>query len=524
MKRTLFTFLFLTLCVICFAQVGVNNTMPNKNSLLEISNLPGEKKGVLIPRISLVQRDSLTYVDPLANPKVLRLSKNDDSLLIFNTTSNRYNFWNGPKESWYTLNGGYNGPFDLPDAVMTFNCDTDVILTGEYTQSKALSEEHSNVMSFIVNVEEIGNYTIEAISTNGYSFVATGTFLFKGKAIIRAVGSGTPKNNGTDKLIVRVNSKKSTCEPSVTIKQNVPMKKIKILSIGVYPSVSYETKAGFFLNTPINFGNIPESRVSPSEGFEFENMEYKSGSNASFQKVANFLRKDVNNTPVDILILGEEFSSGADGGNDRLYGIVKNYLFDGGVVIVTSSNRKKNDTTRLIPILLGETSTTVYSPRDFTSTTGRYVKLPNMPEDPIINGPFGNLGDKYIWQNESYEKYPGSTNPYKIKTTGLIIQSPALNNIVIYTQNQGYVEMFRSKTHNLFFYGNEDAFQNNYGASWLASFYPEATYYHNYQYAFNTTNTLNQVRGAYQSYNSALFGNLMYWAMQQANINGINAK
>ncbi|MCB4234808.1 hypothetical protein LDL59_06000 [Kaistella anthropi] len=82
------------LSAISFAQVGINTTDPNKATVLDINS---NAKGILIPRLTDAERDAnLSDNDPLtipptgvANPSLTA------GTLIYNTTANRFEFWDG---------------------------------------------------------------------------------------------------------------------------------------------------------------------------------------------------------------------------------------------------------------------------------------------------------------------------------------------------------------------------------------------------------------------------------------------
>jgi hypothetical protein len=71
------------------AQLGVkeNNSAPNSSAMLDVESA---NKGWLIPRMSASTRDGI------GSPPV--------SLMVYNTSSNRFNFWNGSKWSDFNTN------------------------------------------------------------------------------------------------------------------------------------------------------------------------------------------------------------------------------------------------------------------------------------------------------------------------------------------------------------------------------------------------------------------------------------
>ena len=100
---TLLTFLFLTGAA--YAQtgtIGIGTDRPNSKSILEIYST---EKGLLIPRMTEVQRDVLQAVGS-ANASI-------NGLLIYNTTSNKFNVWHINK--WEDLAVGTNSKGEKGD-------------------------------------------------------------------------------------------------------------------------------------------------------------------------------------------------------------------------------------------------------------------------------------------------------------------------------------------------------------------------------------------------------------------------
>jgi hypothetical protein len=74
--------------------VGIGTTTPYANAILDITSTT---KGVLLPRLSIDQRDVLT-------PKI---NATANGLMIYNTTSLRFNYWDGTK--WNDVGAGASG-------------------------------------------------------------------------------------------------------------------------------------------------------------------------------------------------------------------------------------------------------------------------------------------------------------------------------------------------------------------------------------------------------------------------------
>ena len=81
-----------------FCQVGINTQTPNSKALLHISEQnkptdPREKKGIIIPRLSESERNAIPS------------SASENSLMIYITTEDCYNYWNHTESEWKSLCG-----------------------------------------------------------------------------------------------------------------------------------------------------------------------------------------------------------------------------------------------------------------------------------------------------------------------------------------------------------------------------------------------------------------------------------
>ncbi|MBN8703363.1 MAG: hypothetical protein J0M08_09880 [Bacteroidetes bacterium] len=88
--------LLIFLGISSFAQqnVGINTAIPNSNAVLDIVS-PSNNTGVLVPRLTAAQRIAITG-----------LGNAENGLLVYDTDSSCFFYWNNPLSAWRSLCGG----------------------------------------------------------------------------------------------------------------------------------------------------------------------------------------------------------------------------------------------------------------------------------------------------------------------------------------------------------------------------------------------------------------------------------
>lgn len=201
----LFVLIFLTNINI-YGQVGINTHKPDAYAGFHISERmdpasanPDKYNGIIIQRYTEAERD--TKLTP-------NMGASQNSLLIYNTTEDCYNYWNNAEQEWKSLCG------KLGKSQFTFDCAA-LQVKGTYVQGRDLAA--SNYLSIPVTVTKAGEYIFLATTANGYSFFASGTFLNTGSYTIQAAGQGTPVAVQTDNLSINANGIDVTCTPAITV-------------------------------------------------------------------------------------------------------------------------------------------------------------------------------------------------------------------------------------------------------------------------------------------------------------------
>jgi len=133
-------------------------------------------KGIMIPRMTIDQRDRIP-VDSLAN-----------SLMIYNTTEDCYNYYSRLEKEWQSLCG------KLGKAVFEITDCSAIKVYGQYLTNQALGTSH--YIKVPVTVSKAGSYSVTAVTSpdNGYYFSTSGEFLTTGNYDLILQGAGTPRN------------------------------------------------------------------------------------------------------------------------------------------------------------------------------------------------------------------------------------------------------------------------------------------------------------------------------------------
>lgn len=592
---------FLLISSFLFSQVGINTNTPNPNSNLHVSerndpnssNDPDNYSGIIIQRYTTSERDKLTYSDYPTNSSI-RLNKFDNSLMIFNTTENCYNYWNFDEQEWKSLCG------NLGNAKITFDCNLSE-LKGNYVRGKEV--DGTNYIQISVNVTKPGNYQIMANSSsnNGYSFVGQGTFVTTGKQIVKLSAQGTPIGVQQDNFDITSSqeSSQSKCSISVQVKadisnyslncssaivngtyvkgtalssNNTISMNVNVSSLGSYdintnlingvrfsasgtftttgtqtitligtgtPTVNSSFDVNIVSNTvdgnatcsvniPLTLPAMTYAIIGTSD-YSWNNVYRKSAFNSSSFGVNGKVKiiklnqlwsqTDVNAAASSLNGSGEKpdiilyYSYGANP-NSNITTALNNYIAKGGVVIYGSSDNTAAQTNILLQGIYGTTNPPVAYDRGGNSSQNDY-QINNNPNDPIINGPFGNLSSKYWGEDNS-----GSVFVRNLPSTATQIAS-ANNQYSNNSINPEHSILWYDDHYNFAYVGDSvaAAWDTNTSTTGWAAVYNQTT---GFPIAKSFGYWNSGTAGNVFVFNSAMDLNLVAWALQKAATSGIN--
>lgn len=526
--------------------VGIGTQIADPSSVLELKS---SSQGFLLPRLTTNQRDGIQ------SPAV--------GLIIFNLDTKCIESFTG--EEWIGNCGSSRSKINI------LNCDTDVAVNGTFEAGQSTANTSLNLT---LNVTKKGSYTITASPKpdNGYYYYASGVFVTTGTVVLKLTGLGSPREERTasnpDKLYITLNDIDSGCTKDIVVAPFVIAPAFTVTAIGStgvgivksplnsstnYMSVSLSGNAsalgatydipavtangmtfgpasGTFTQSPqtivlpgtgapINSGVFPFAIITNSitttsavtinytvaaptlklidfngGGYGADADEAKAlitssanfgTSPTSIVKSQGFTITDGNNiassiaSNPDIIVIHYPFS---------LYSsdaaILKDYLDSGGVVLYFSE-QTRSDIANNVATMLGYPIYNMNNPFNDSDVTERAKELFNPVDDMIIKGPFGDLTG-LSWTDDG-----GGGNGFGAYPVGSIID---------YCTNNSKSRVWRSTAKNLFFVGD---------GGWLAQ---------------NKLSGTSPTTGANSSYNSALWGNIMAWAVTVATTNGINYK
>lgn len=382
-------------------------------------------------------------------------------------------------------------------AIYSLNCSS-IVVNGQYLKSRALTA--SNTITLNVTVTTAGSYSISTPLTNGVRFSASGNFTV-GTQTVTLIGSGSPTVNVDFPITISANTQQGNNTCSATVPMTLPAMTYAIIGNGVW-SWAATPRINALTNGGISFG--PNGTVKI---VSFTQL----WSTSTVNTAANYLTSGYNGRMPDVVLY---FAYGA-APNSTITTALRDYINKGGCVIYGSADGTNSDVNVLMGGLFEITPAQAQIAGTGTVDDNDYL-IANLPDDPIINGPFGNLSSRYWGEDNSSI---GSVIITALPPSSVQICS-ANNQFGKTAVNPDYSIVWYNDSKNFVYFGDStgadtnNTSQNDYPSSFTSSGLPQSKLYGNYPQPAGSPSQY--------VYNSALELNSVAWALKKAAISGIN--
>ena len=378
-------------------------------------------------------------------------------------------------------------------AVYSLNCARTSV-NGIYLKGTPLTG--SNTMTVNVSVSTPGSYSIATPRTSGIRFSAKGYFTTTGAQLVTLTGDGTPLVNFDFPIAINANTPEGTDVCTATIPMTLPVMKYAVIGNGS----TYSWESG-----PRRIALNNASSFAASTSFRILGLtELWATSTAG--TAANHINNDAQKPDV---ILYNAYSARP---NAALITALTNYVNLGGVLIFGSQDNQPGDVNDILNGVFGSGSGTAETQISGTLTSDNCYQIAILPEDPIVNGPFGNLSGKY-WAEDNV-----SNNSIILRSLppGSVQICSASNSTGKKAVDPDYSIVWYNNAKNFFYFGDSTgASTSSTSTTAYPSYFTTGGAPRTKLYGPNSNNQE-------YVYNSALELNAFVWAIKKAASSGIN--
>ncbi len=393
-----------------------------------------------------------------------------------------------------------------PISNYSINCSS-ITVNGSYMKGTALTS--SNTITLNVTVSTTGSYTISTPLTNGISFTGSGSFSTTGTQTVTLTGSGTPTVNTDFPITINANTLQGNNTCSATIYMTLPA-----MTYAIIGSTSEWSWGATARRNAMNTGSGFGASFGTNGVVKIASLT-QAWQTADIATATNHLNNDA--VKPDVVLY---FSFGASTSDvptaNNIATALATYINKGGCVIFAPDGTT-TPTNQMLNAIFGTGSGTaqLQVPGSGTTADNDYP-IANLPNDPIINGPFGNLSANKYWGEDNDSN--GSIVLPSLPSGSVQICS-AYNPFGKTSVNPAYSIVWYSDRKNFVYFGDstgsainnnvQDADPSNFGSTGL----PLSKFYGNYPYVSAPSQYV---------YNSALELNALAWALKKAAVSGIN--
>lgn len=401
----------------------------------------------------------------------------------------------------------------------TMDCSS-VKVKGVYKVDQAL-DPNTNYIELKLNVDAaaIGaTYLIETNTVDGISFKDQG-LLTSTSMTIQLKGSGTPTSVDNKYMTLTSNSQKSVTTCNATVVVVIPKKKMLVLgyvdAYGWVPGIpgrgSYEV-----LTSPNNFGQN-ENSIVKTEGFD---IIYPAINGFPSLSQTNYILDQLTNQKVDICYIGQDIYAGGSSAEQVLF---RQTLIDfvnkkGVLVLFWEANPSSNGGAQ---VLFRQLFSNPNITQSAVSTGAGAVYKTTAINDEVLNGPFGDVRNKYWGEDASWAMSIANLPSGEIDVYSWGDDQTTTSDGAYLANVTG----FKHKSLNLVYFGDGGFCSSVYSAT------SGNTQTGNTLCPFNWNPTnmfptpkpnYGKTTSSYSVYNSTIWANTLAWALKQAQFNGIN--
>jgi hypothetical protein len=377
-------------------------------------------------------------------------------------------------------------------AVYEVNCGTISLSGDSYVKGTALTNQK---IILNIQVSAVGSYFITGKSDYGVMFKAQGVFATTGTNTVELTGQGTPTVNKDIPVTIETNSLSgnTTCSTVLPVV-------LQAMTYGIIGNLEWSWDASARTDALANKDNF-----GPNGKVKIENFT-KKWNTANVSTAANNLNN--GNTP-DIVLY---FAYGAKANSEVVTALAK-YVNNGGVLIYGVADDQVDATNLLLKDIFNvQTAVNQYEEVNSIGDDNDYL-INQLPNDPIINGPFGYLGGKYWGEDNTTEN-------------SVILTELPPNSVQVCTAYNAfghtdvdpeYSIVWYNEKKNFFYFGDSTGAANNSSNLSYPAYYksgvPQKKLYGNYAVGGSKPQYV---------YDAALELNAVAWAIKKAAVGGIN--
>ncbi|MDR1698906.1 MAG: DUF2194 domain-containing protein [Prevotellaceae bacterium] len=395
-------------------------------------------------------------------------------------------------------------------ATYTMNCSS-VSVMGTYQKGVPLNG--SNMITLSVTATVAGSFTISTPLTNGIRFSNT-AMLNVGTQFVNLIGSGTPTINTDFPITINSNSLSESSSCTTTIPVTLPPMTFAVITgssgnaYGWDGSPGSGSPRGAALKTAANFG--PNGKV-----------KMVSFTQLWTQTDPATVTNNLNNPAIpqpDIVLFSSYLTAFP---NADLISALVSYVDKGGCLIYAtpeSGTDNLNSVNALLSGIFNMGNIAQAQVAGTGTTDDNDYLIVNIPDDPIINGPFGHLGGQFYWGEDNAST--GSTIVTALPPNSVQICS-ANNRFGKTSVNPTYSIVWYNKVKGFVYFGDSvgatlnSTTTDTYPSNFSSAYAPLSKMYGNYPYPAGSPSQF--------VYDSALELNAVAWALRKAATNGINS-